>query len=65
MKAAEDDFEYGKPKETERPTLDTKQFMAMTKEQLRKEIIDYFGEKKSVLAKTPFVLEPKPIPFHF
>ena len=38
LKAAEDDFEYGKPKETERPTLDTKQFMAMTKEQLRKEI---------------------------
>ena len=34
-------------------------------EQLRKEVIDYFGEKKSVLAKTPFVPEPKPIPFHF
>ncbi|MBQ3911539.1 MAG: M28 family peptidase, partial [Lachnospiraceae bacterium] len=34
-------------------------------ENLRKDIIEYFGEKKSVISKKPYVPEPKPVPFHF
>ena len=34
-------------------------------EQIRREVIEYFGQEKSHLAKTPNVPEEKPLPFHF
>lgn len=34
-------------------------------EQIRREVIEYFGQEKSHLAKTPNIPEEKPLPFHF